>query len=94
MSKTILTVDDSKTMRDMLRLALADAGHAVIQADDGLQGVEVLVGAHEGFLRDILGLDLAAQQAGGGGEDHVLIGAHERGEFRAGFRGGRLHWRL
>ena len=42
MSKTILTVDDSRTMRDMLRLALSDAGHAVIQADDGVAGVEAL----------------------------------------------------
>ena len=44
MSKTILTVDDSRTMRDMLRLALTGAGHAVIQAEDGLAGVEALAG--------------------------------------------------
>lgn len=42
MSKTILTVDDSKTMRDMLKLALGNAGHTVIQADDGVNGVEAL----------------------------------------------------
>jgi two-component system chemotaxis response regulator CheY len=42
MSKTILTVDDSRTMRDMLRLALTSAGHDVIQADDGMAGVEAL----------------------------------------------------
>ena len=45
MSKVILTVDDSKTMRDMLRLALAGAGHTVIQADDGVNGVEALQSA-------------------------------------------------
>jgi two-component system chemotaxis response regulator CheY len=39
---TILTVDDSRTMRDMLRLALADAGFRVVQAVDGLHGLEVL----------------------------------------------------
>ncbi len=42
MGKTILTVDDSRTLRDMLRLALSGAGHTVIQADDGVHGVEVL----------------------------------------------------
>jgi two-component system, chemotaxis family, chemotaxis protein CheY len=42
MSKTILTVDDSRTMRDMLRVALCDAGFTVVQADDGVHGLEVL----------------------------------------------------
>ena len=44
MSKTILTVDDSRTMRDMLRLALTDAGFQVLQAEDGVHGLEVLQG--------------------------------------------------
>lgn len=42
MSKTILTVDDSRTMRDMLHLALSDAGYNVVQAQDGVHGLEVL----------------------------------------------------
>jgi two-component system chemotaxis response regulator CheY len=42
MSKTVLTVDDSRTMRDMLMLALSDAGYRVVQADDGVKGLEVL----------------------------------------------------
>ena len=42
MGKTILTVDDSRTMRNMLMLALTNAGHTVVQADDGQHGVEVL----------------------------------------------------
>jgi len=42
MSKTILTVDDSRTMREMLLLALQEAGFHVLQADDGLNGLEVL----------------------------------------------------
>jgi len=42
MGKMILTVDDSRTMRDMLKLTLTDAGHTVVQAEDGVQGAEVL----------------------------------------------------
>lgn len=42
MSKTVLTVDDSRTMRDMLMLALSNAGYRVVQAEDGLHGLEVL----------------------------------------------------
>lgn len=40
--KTILTIDDSRTMRDMLRLALTEAGYRVVQAVDGMEGVAVL----------------------------------------------------
>ena len=42
MTKTVLTVDDSRTMRDMLRLALTDAGFRVLQAEDGMRGLETL----------------------------------------------------
>jgi two-component system chemotaxis response regulator CheY len=42
LSKTILTVDDSRTMRDMLAMALADAGFNVVQAVDGEDGLAVL----------------------------------------------------
>ena len=42
MTQTILTVDDSRTMRDMLRMALAEAGFNVLQAVDGVDGLEVL----------------------------------------------------
>ena len=41
-SKIVLTVDDSRTMRDMLMLALGDAGFTVVQAVDGVHGLEVL----------------------------------------------------
>lgn len=47
MSKVVLTVDDSKTMRNMLRMALTEAGYTVLQADDGIQGVEVLASSQE-----------------------------------------------
>nr|WP_221212178.1 response regulator [Brevundimonas lenta] len=41
-SKTVLTVDDSRTMRDMLMMALESAGYTVIQAVDGVDGLETL----------------------------------------------------
>ena len=42
MAKRILTIDDSKTIRDMLMLTLADAGFEVVQAVDGQDGLDVL----------------------------------------------------
>ncbi len=42
MSKTILTVDDSRMMREMLLLALREGGFNVVQAEDGVDGLDVL----------------------------------------------------
>jgi two-component system chemotaxis response regulator CheY len=42
MSKRVLTIDDSKTIRDMLMLTLAEAGFEVLQAVDGLDGLDIL----------------------------------------------------
>jgi two-component system, chemotaxis family, chemotaxis protein CheY len=41
-TKTILTVDDSRTMRDMLKLALIGGGYTVLQAEDGFEALELL----------------------------------------------------
>ena len=41
-TKLVLTVDDSRTMRDMLLFALSEAGYRVVQAVDGVHGLEVL----------------------------------------------------
>lgn len=46
MTKRILTIDDSKTMRDMLMITLADAGFDVLQAVDGEDGIAVLEREH------------------------------------------------
>lgn len=54
MTQTILTVDDSRTMRDMLRLALVGAGFRVIEAVDGVDGLNVL----EGEQPDIIITDI------------------------------------
>ncbi len=42
MEHLVLTIDDSRTMRDMLRLTLTGAGFRVVQANDGAHGLEVL----------------------------------------------------
>ena len=42
MTKTILTVDDSRMMREMLLSVLSKAGFTVIQAEDGIDGLEAL----------------------------------------------------
>ena len=42
MTKRILTIDDSRTIRDMLNLTLSEAGFEVLQAVDGQDGIEVL----------------------------------------------------
>ncbi len=42
MPKTILTIDDSRTMRDMLKMALGGAGFTVVQAVDGEDGLNAL----------------------------------------------------
>ena len=50
MTKTILTVDDSRTMRDMLHLALTEAGVRVVQAVDGVDGLEALDAAQADII--------------------------------------------
>jgi two-component system chemotaxis response regulator CheY len=42
MSKTVLTVDDSRMMREMLQMVLKEAGFNVVQAEDGVDGLKVL----------------------------------------------------
>jgi two-component system, chemotaxis family, chemotaxis protein CheY len=42
MSAKILIVDDSKTMRRMIKMALAAGGYDVSEAENGQQGVEML----------------------------------------------------
>lgn len=40
MSKTILTIDDSASIRQMVAMTLKSAGHIVIEAGDGARGYD------------------------------------------------------
>jgi two-component system chemotaxis response regulator CheY len=42
MTRTVLTIDDSKSVRDMVAFALAPEGYTVVQANDGAQGLDQL----------------------------------------------------
>ncbi|MFD1697264.1 response regulator [Roseibium aestuarii] len=44
MAKRALTVDDSKTMRDMVAFTLKGAGFEVLEAEDGMHALSVLKG--------------------------------------------------
>ena len=46
MKKKVLTVDDSRTIRNMLLVTLNNAGFETIQAEDGIEGLEVLENAN------------------------------------------------
>lgn len=54
MSLTVLAVDDSRTIRDMLKLALGEAGFTLHLAEDGVHGLEVLAQiAPDAIISDI-----------------------------------------
>jgi len=42
MSKTILTVDDSKSIREAVRFALEPLGYGIVEAEDGVDGLNQL----------------------------------------------------
>jgi len=42
MAKTILIVDDSSSLRMVVRIALTRAGYEVLEAEDGVQGLKTL----------------------------------------------------
>ena len=54
MTLEVLAVDDSRTMRNMLRLALEPEGFPVHTADDGIHGTEVL----DGIAPDVIITDI------------------------------------
>ena len=54
MTLSVLAVDDSRTMRDMITVALDGAGMSTHVAEDGLHGLEVL----DGLAPDVIITDI------------------------------------
>ncbi|MBV9076936.1 MAG: response regulator [Methylobacteriaceae bacterium] len=75
-AKTVLTIDDSRTMRDMLRMTLAEAGYRVVQAVDGVHGLEML----ENETPDVIITDINMPRLDGYG---VIEGVRRDGRHRA-----------
>jgi len=54
MSKTIMTIDDSPTMRQMVNLTLSEAGYDVVEAVDGTDALAKITGRKiDLFLSDV-----------------------------------------
>ncbi|MBM9594385.1 response regulator [Roseitranquillus sediminis] len=75
MTRTVLAVDDSRTMRDMLRLALTEVGIKAHFAEDGVHGLEVL----EGLEPDAIITDINMPRMDGFG---FISAVRKRPEYR------------
>jgi two-component system chemotaxis response regulator CheY len=80
MSRTVLVVDDSATMRHILERALGETGRPVVLADSGARALEVLAGTQVGLvitdwnMPGMSGLDLIrAVRALDGGHDIPIL---------------------
>ena len=73
MTISVLAVDDSRTMRDMITLALKNEGFEVTTADDGLHGLAVL----NGFQPDVIITDINMPRMDGFGFIDAVRGREE-----------------
>lgn len=69
----VLAIDDSRTMRDLLRIALEQAGFDVTTAEDGLDGLERLRAA----APDIIITDINMPRLDGFGVIEAVRGSQE-----------------
>ena len=82
MTTTVLTVDDLRSMRDMLKHSLSEAGYRVVQAEDGVHGLEVL----ETETPDVIVTDINMPRLDGFGFiEAVRRGCASAGHADAGF---------
>lgn len=73
---TVLTVDDSRTIRNMLLMTLSGAGYDTLQAEDGVHGLEVLGGSEP----DVIITDINMPRMDGFGFiENVRSSAQHRG---------------
>ncbi|MDJ1018307.1 MAG: response regulator [Paracoccaceae bacterium] len=75
MTISVLAVDDSRTMRDMITLALRDEGFDIHLAEDGEHGLEVL----ESLAPDVIITDINMPRLDGFG---FIDAVRDRGESR------------
>lgn len=102
MSKQILIVDDSKTMRDMVSFTLKDAGYAVVEAVDGVDGyAKSQQGKYDCVITDVNmpnmdGITLVGKLRNEGGFRSipilVLTTESEQGKRDAGKQAGATGW--
>ncbi|MGR3249361.1 MAG: response regulator [Paracoccus sp. (in: a-proteobacteria)] len=92
MTITVLTIDDSKAIRDMVAFSLQPHGYRVIGAADGAEGLEKLRAERPALLITDLnmpvmnGLDFirnARQDAAGSGIPIVMLTTESKPELKA-----------
>jgi two-component system chemotaxis response regulator CheY len=76
MKKKVLTVDDSRTIRNMLLVTLNNAGFETVQAEDGVEGLEVL----EESEPDVIVTDINMPRLDGFG---FIEGVRQNDRYRA-----------
>jgi two-component system chemotaxis response regulator CheY len=76
MKKKVLTVDDSRTIRNMLLMTLNNAGFDIVQAEDGVEGLEVL----EESNPDVIVTDINMPRLDGFG---FIEGVRQNDRYRA-----------
>jgi len=74
--KKVLTVDDSRTIRNMLLVTLTNAGFETVQAEDGIEGLEVL----EESNPDVIVTDIDMPRLDGFG---FIEGVRQNEKYRA-----------